>query len=372
MYRINKTLNQITRLEERQFRDLGFKERDHLQEWIAKNPEVLGEELLIIQKEYDGFNDTNERLDLLALDKDGGLVVIENKLDDSGKDVVWQALKYTSYCSTLTTDHILRIFQEYLNKYESGEDAKERILEFLDQDDDVDLLLNNNDQRIMFIANNYRKEVTSTALWLLNHDILLQCFRATPFSLGEELFLNIEQIIPLPETAEYMIDAKEKEKEKKGKSKNVEETRRQLVAFWSRLQENLAKSGFHHADNTNVRPMFYFGFSHLGERFYFALGRKAIRVEFYCSSDEDKRKIDAMLSFKHELESSIPNIEFQRLEGKKASRIRLDMTKAERATIDGRWREDTWPEYITWCTQSMMHFHSVLAPCWAKAKKTIS
>ena len=53
MYRINKFSNDITRLEERQFKDLGFKEREHLQEWIAKNPDVLGEELLIIQSELD-------------------------------------------------------------------------------------------------------------------------------------------------------------------------------------------------------------------------------------------------------------------------------------------------------------------------------
>ena len=49
-------------------------------------PGCLGEELLIIQKEFSGFDDTQERLDLLALDKDGRLVVIENKLDDSGRD----------------------------------------------------------------------------------------------------------------------------------------------------------------------------------------------------------------------------------------------------------------------------------------------
>ena len=35
-----------------------------------------------------------ERLDLLALDKDGKLVIIENKLDDTGREVVfWQAIK---------------------------------------------------------------------------------------------------------------------------------------------------------------------------------------------------------------------------------------------------------------------------------------
>ena len=40
MYRINKSSNNITKLEEREFKDLGFRERDHLQEWIAKNPRM--------------------------------------------------------------------------------------------------------------------------------------------------------------------------------------------------------------------------------------------------------------------------------------------------------------------------------------------
>ena len=55
-----------------------------MQEWISDNSYILGEKLLIIQKEFDGFSDTNERLDLLAMDENGKLVVIENKLDDSG------------------------------------------------------------------------------------------------------------------------------------------------------------------------------------------------------------------------------------------------------------------------------------------------
>jgi hypothetical protein len=64
MYQINKAQNRINRLEEKTFIELGFKERDHLQEWISKNPDCLGEELLIIQKEFSGFQDIRERLDL--------------------------------------------------------------------------------------------------------------------------------------------------------------------------------------------------------------------------------------------------------------------------------------------------------------------
>jgi hypothetical protein len=216
MYRINKAANNVVKLEQRLFKDLHIKERQHLQEWVAKNPEMLGEDLLIIQKEFAGFSDTSERLDLLAIDKVGGLVIIENKLDDTGTNVVWQALKYTSYCSTLKTNQIFKIYQDYLDAMGQSESAKENILEFLERDEE-ELLLNRNDQRIIFISNNYRKEVTSTVLWLLEHDIQIQCFRATPYSMGEELFLQVEQIIPLPETKEFMIDIKEKEKEEKEK-----------------------------------------------------------------------------------------------------------------------------------------------------------
>ncbi|MBN9678727.1 hypothetical protein [Salipiger bermudensis] len=49
--------------------------------------------MLIIQKEFDGFGGTRERLNLLALDRGGQLVIIENELDDCRRDVVWQGLK---------------------------------------------------------------------------------------------------------------------------------------------------------------------------------------------------------------------------------------------------------------------------------------
>lgn len=75
MFKIDTQSNRISKIETKRFTDLGFRERDHLQEWLANQPDALGEELLIIQKEFDGFNDTRERLDLLALDKDGNLVI---------------------------------------------------------------------------------------------------------------------------------------------------------------------------------------------------------------------------------------------------------------------------------------------------------
>jgi hypothetical protein len=59
MYQINTAANEIVELSTKGFGELGFKEREHLQEWIAKCPESLGEELLIIQKEFDGYDPEN-------------------------------------------------------------------------------------------------------------------------------------------------------------------------------------------------------------------------------------------------------------------------------------------------------------------------
>lgn len=37
----------------------------------------------MIQKEFIGFDDTKERLDLLTIDENDSLHIIENKLDDN-------------------------------------------------------------------------------------------------------------------------------------------------------------------------------------------------------------------------------------------------------------------------------------------------
>src|SRR5690554_4621319 len=139
MYLINKEENRISKLKQKTFTELKLREREHLQEWIANNPLSLGEELLIIQKEFSGFNETNERLDLLALDKFGNVVVIENKLDDSGKDVTWQAIKYASYCASLTKQDIIKVYQDFLG---TKAIAQEKLSEFFEGRDLSEVVLN--------------------------------------------------------------------------------------------------------------------------------------------------------------------------------------------------------------------------------------
>ncbi len=186
MFKINKDSNTLEKVTQKSFSDLGFREKEHLQEWIANNPEALGEELLIIQKEFSGFSDTNERLDLLALDKQGNLVIIENKLDNTGRDVTWQALKYASYCSSLTKEQVKDIYQEHLVDMNLNEKAEDNLREFFNEEYEEIPINKGLTQRIILIAGMFKKEVTSTVLWLMNYKLRIQCFKVNLYEIDQD------------------------------------------------------------------------------------------------------------------------------------------------------------------------------------------
>ena len=65
------------------------------------------------------------------------------------------------------------------------------------------------DVRIVLAAANFSKELTTSVMWLNKRDSDIRCVRLQPYRLGEELLLDIEQIIPLPEAEEYQVKVRE-------------------------------------------------------------------------------------------------------------------------------------------------------------------
>ena len=362
MYRIDHTNNRITKVSEVRFYDLGFREREHLQEWLANQPDALGEELLIIQKEFDGFDDTRERLDLLALDKSGALVVIENKLDDSGRDVVWQSLKYASYCSTLSKNRIAEVFQKYLDKERVGRDARAVICEFLGQEDFEEVVLNfGNGQRLILVAAQFRKEVTSTVLWLLSHRIRVKCFKATPYKDGDALFLNIEQIIPLREAEELMIGISEKETEEQSSERGIATRHVLRTEFWHEALEALDRAGVTlYANVGPSRDHWLNAGSGLGGVSYTMIFNKdELRVELSIGrrfTEENKAVFDALFAQKSQVEADFGNeLDWRRLDDKKASIISYGQP------FDGHERTQ-WPTMVNWLVAHVQKMQAAIAP----------
>jgi RecB family endonuclease NucS len=56
------------------------------------------------------------RVDLLAIDRDGNLVILELKRSHMARDIVTQVLDYGSWISSLRAEEIAPIFNEYRKK----------------------------------------------------------------------------------------------------------------------------------------------------------------------------------------------------------------------------------------------------------------
>ena len=237
MYRVDIKNKKLIEIPATTYSELNLRERFDIQEWIAGTPKILGEPLMIMSKEL--ILPSGRRLDLLAVDKEGALVIIELKRDNSGSDVEWQAIKYASYCSSFSHDEIYKHFAEYLGT--DGDDAQVKIEGFINCEPE-DL---NQRQRIILVAKEFHSEVISAVLWLRESEIDIECIRLTPyFDQKGELFINPEIIIPLPEAKDYIQkkESKQKELKQSGKSSfSLEKSNLEPDELKNRIVESLTR-----------------------------------------------------------------------------------------------------------------------------------
>jgi hypothetical protein len=284
-------------------------ERQNIESWVMKHPELLGEELLIITNEYDRFDKTKERLDLLALDKDGKLVIIELKRDDSGKYVDLQAIKYAAYCSTLTLDDIVPLRNKFVSKYKQVtiEDTKKELLEFVGTDfEELD-----DKPRIMLVSKDFKPEVTASVLWLRKFELDISCIKLTPYKIDNDRIGIVSSIlIPLPEAEEFIVKAERKE--------NIEHSfnRREKEYFelYSELIkrfDNKVKQSISGLPTARNRYYFYIPTGYSGIHFEWQFKgnpRTAFGVELHfekSNKDENLRVLRELAKYKDEIEKEL-------------------------------------------------------------------
>lgn len=119
-----------------------------------------------------------------------------------------QALRYAAMVSTLTFNRAVEIHQQYLDKRGLEKSAEEEILNFLDWSDPAEEQFPT-DVRIVLASGDFSKELTTAVMWLNERDLDIRCVRLQPYKFGEDVLLNIEQIIPLPEAEEYQVKVRE-------------------------------------------------------------------------------------------------------------------------------------------------------------------
>ena len=182
-----------------------IRERQDLQRALRLRIDVLGDDLLVIAEEYSLFEDSRRRIDLLALDRADTLVVIELKRTDDGGHMELQALRYAAMVSTMTPNHLVAAYSHTNNS--TQDEAQQAV------DDWVDGSLEElpDQVRIILVSADFSTEITSTVIWLnetYNTDI--SCYRIVSYRLGDEVLLDLQQIIPLPEAKDFQIQQRQK------------------------------------------------------------------------------------------------------------------------------------------------------------------
>lgn len=211
---------------------LGVRERGDLQRLLRTQIEVLGDDLYVLAEEFSDWDDSRRRIDLLAIDPEANLVVIELKRTSDGGHMELQALRYASMVSTMTFERAAHIHAGFLAQIgEPAEEAQARMLSFLGwTEPDEETFAP--DVRIVLVSEDFGKELTTAVLWLRQRDIDIRCIRLHPYEDGERRFIDVQQIIPLPEANEYQVHLREKESV--GRKKRAERHDLRLK-FWEGL-----------------------------------------------------------------------------------------------------------------------------------------
>jgi hypothetical protein len=207
VYRI--TPDRIEALPETSFPQRGIKERADLQRLLRANIGVVAPDVLIIAEEFAEWDDSKRRIDLLGVDDKANLVVLELKRDDDGGRMELQAIRYAAMVSGMTFARAVEVFQTYLGRDTIGQDARAKLLEFLrwDEPREDDFA---RDVRIVLVAADFSKELTTSVLWLNERELDIRCVRLKPYSNSEQTIVDAQQVVPLPEAEEYMVRVREK------------------------------------------------------------------------------------------------------------------------------------------------------------------
>ena len=206
VFRITK--ESIVQLPETTFAAKGIRERADLQRLLKPNIAVVAPDVLIICDEFEEWEDSRRRIDLLGIDRSGSLVVIELKRDDEGGHMELQAIRYAAMVSRMTFQRAIKTYQAYLNKNGESADARSTILKFLrvsePPQDNAKV-----DVRIVLVSADFAKEMTTAVLWLREWELDIRCVKVKPYADGDGTILEVQQVVPLPEATEYQVSIRE-------------------------------------------------------------------------------------------------------------------------------------------------------------------
>jgi hypothetical protein len=353
------TPDQIRRIPETTFSLAGLRERYDLQRLLRSQFDVISPDTLVIAEEFGEWDSSHRRIDLLGIDKDADLVVVELKRTEDGGYMELQSIRYGAMVSAMTFEQAVEVYANLLRKTGGDPDeALATILSFLEwAEPDEDRFAQ--DVRIVLVAADFSKELTTSVMWLNEKGLDIRCIRLKPYSDNGRVLIDVQQVIPLPEAIEYTVQIRQKERQER---KDRQERHVLRKKFWTALL-TFAKSRtpLHSNISPGEYPWIATGSGMRGLTWNYVIGMHDARVELYIdrgNAEENKAIIDRLIQVREDVEKVFGEaLDWQRLEDKRSCRIKKE------STLGGyRNPEDEWPQIIGWMVDAMIRLEAALGP----------
>jgi hypothetical protein len=167
------------------------------------NSSIFGEELLIIDNQ--SHTGQGKRADILAIDRQGNMVVIELKRDKAALGVDTQALQYLASYSSLKGINFINKFEDQI--------SKDNILGFLG--DDVKPESINSSSRIILIARSFDETLFSMGEWLSEQGVAFRCISYHPYDIGNENYITFSIAFDRSKATIYRLGSTANERDSK-------------------------------------------------------------------------------------------------------------------------------------------------------------
>ena len=334
--------DQLITAAETSFSAENLYERRHIQQLLRAQIEVIGPDLMVVAEEFGEWVDSARRIDLLCLDTDANLVVVELKRTEDGGHMELQALRYAAMVSAMTFEQLVEAHARFRNPAQPDVDAAQTaILDFLGwtaaREEEF-----GQDTRIILAAANFSKELTTAVLWLIDRGIDIRCVRMRPYRLANgTVLLDIQQLIPLPETASFQTRIGVK---RQAERRNRTERHELRFKFWEGLLEIARGRTPSHANRKPTQDNWIAGsIGRTGFSLSFVTRQTDSQVELWISlgkgrADDNLAAFQHLLSQRAEIEAEFGDrLEWMDLADSDGCRIRY--------VIEGGWRtpKEQWP-----------------------------
>ncbi|MER9402076.1 DUF4268 domain-containing protein [Mesorhizobium sp. M0615] len=347
------TDDKLLAVAETSFGAQGIYERKHIQRLLRDDIKVLDERLMVIAEEFGGWLDSSRRIDLLCLDGDANLVVVELKRTEDGGHMELQALRYAAMISAMTFEQLVDTHARFRNAVQPDlEAAKGAILEFLGWED-ADEELFGQDTRIVLASADFSKELTTAVLWLIDRGVDIRCVRLKPYRMnGGPVLIDIQQLIPLPETASYQTQIGVK---KLAERKSQGERHELRYKFWEQMLDHARKHTPIHASRKATRDGWVSGsIGRSGFSLQYTIRKEDSQVSLWISlgsgmREKNKAAFHQLLNQRTEIEGDFgAELDWQELPESDGCLIRHVMPGGYKSSTD------QWPDINQRMTDAMI------------------